>query len=152
MQNAKDTFYTTLQGRLAALNPARTIVVRGTVRPGVLVEENELSALSPPVDCFRLRWAKLDVVSTSPLPLVAMTCAIVYATDVGGPRVGSACYNLGHILVLPLILLLFAIATHRHTLMSPALIWLAHIFFDRLLGYGLKYPHGFKDTHLQRVG
>ena len=32
-----------------------------------------------------------------------------------------------------------------------ALIWLAHIGVDRLLGYGLKYPTGFKDTHLQRV-
>ena len=42
MQNAKDTFYVTLQSRLAALNPARTIVVRGVVRPGTLVEENEL--------------------------------------------------------------------------------------------------------------
>ena len=42
MQNAKDTFYVTLQGRLAALNPARTIVVRGVVRPGTLVDENEL--------------------------------------------------------------------------------------------------------------
>ena len=81
MQNAKDTFYTTLQARIAALNPARTIVVRGTVRPGVLVEENELPALSPPVDCFRLRWTKLDVASASPLPLTAMTCAIAYATD-----------------------------------------------------------------------
>jgi hypothetical protein len=32
-----------------------------------------------------------------------------------------------------------------------ALIWLAHIGVDRALGYGLKYPDGFKDTHLQRV-
>ena len=32
-----------------------------------------------------------------------------------------------------------------------ALIWLAHIGMDRLLGYGLKYPTAFKDTHLQRV-
>lgn len=29
--------------------------------------------------------------------------------------------------------------------------WLAHIGADRLLGYGLKYPSSFKDTHLQRV-
>jgi hypothetical protein len=81
MQIAKDTFYTTLQGRLAALNPARTIVVRGTVRPGVLVEENELPALSVLGDCFRMRWTKLDVISTSPLPLIAMICTIAYATD-----------------------------------------------------------------------
>jgi hypothetical protein len=32
-----------------------------------------------------------------------------------------------------------------------ALIWLAHIGFDRMLGYGLKYPTFFEDTHLQHV-
>ena len=32
-----------------------------------------------------------------------------------------------------------------------ALIWFLHIGADRLLGYGLKYPTSFKDTHLQRV-
>ena len=32
-----------------------------------------------------------------------------------------------------------------------ALVWLAHIGLDRFFGYGLKYPTGFKDTHLQRV-
>ncbi len=68
-----------------------------------------------------------------------------------GPRVGSVLYNLGHVLVCPILLLLFALATRRHALMAPALIWLAHIFFDRLLGYGLKYPTAFKDTHLQRI-
>jgi hypothetical protein len=31
------------------------------------------------------------------------------------------------------------------------LIWIAHIGVDRALGYGLKYPSSFKDTHLQRV-
>jgi hypothetical protein len=34
---------------------------------------------------------------------------------------------------------------------SVALVWFAHIGMDRLMGYGLKYPTGFKDTHLQRV-
>jgi len=32
-----------------------------------------------------------------------------------------------------------------------ALIWFAHIGADRALGYGLKYPSAFSDTHLQRV-
>ena len=32
-----------------------------------------------------------------------------------------------------------------------ALIWLSHIGIDRAIGYGLKYPSAFKDTHLQRV-
>lgn len=28
---------------------------------------------------------------------------------------------------------------------------LTHIGIDHAVGYGLKYPTGFKDTHLQRV-
>ena len=32
-----------------------------------------------------------------------------------------------------------------------ALIWAAHIGFDRLLGYGLKYPSAFRATHLGSV-
>lgn len=81
MQNAKDTFYTMLQGRLAALNPARQIVVRGVLRPGTLVEENELPSAWVPVDAFRLQWTKLQVTNASPLPWVAMECVIEYATD-----------------------------------------------------------------------
>lgn len=81
MQNAKDTFYTTLRDRLAAINPARTIVVRGVTRPAVLVEENELPTETVPIDTFRLRWVGLKVDSSSALPLVTMACEIRYATD-----------------------------------------------------------------------
>ena len=81
MQNAKDTFYVTLQGRLEAVNPARTVVVRGVTRPGVLVEENELASAYEPVDAFRLRWTGLKVDRQGSLPLVAMECEIRYATD-----------------------------------------------------------------------
>jgi hypothetical protein len=31
------------------------------------------------------------------------------------------------------------------------LIWLAHSGFDRMLGFGLKYPTFFGDTHLRHV-
>ena len=55
MQNAKDTFYVMLQGRLAALNPAGTIVLRGLIRPGWFVEENELTTAGGPADVFCLR-------------------------------------------------------------------------------------------------
>ena len=58
MQNAKDTFYEMLRGRLAALNPGRTIVLRGVVRPGVLVEENELVSTVVLPDCFRVNWTQ----------------------------------------------------------------------------------------------
>ena len=81
MQNAKDTFYLTLQSRLAMLNPARTIVIRGVLRPGLLVDENELPTACVPVDAFRLDWTALNVNNAGPLPLVTMECAIQYATD-----------------------------------------------------------------------
>ena len=81
MQNAKDTFYVTLQGRLEAVNPARTVVVRGVTRPGVVMEENELASAYEPVDAFRLRWTGLKVDAQGSLPLVTMECEIRYATD-----------------------------------------------------------------------
>ena len=52
IQTLKDTFYGVLRDRIAAANPSRTIVVRGLIRPSVLVVENELpappSTASPP--------------------------------------------------------------------------------------------------------
>ena len=80
MQNAKDTFYEVLRGRLAAINPARTIVVRGLVGPGSLVEENELVSAETLPDCFRLRWTQADVATESALPLVSLTCEVEYET------------------------------------------------------------------------
>jgi len=81
MQNAKDTFYVTLRDRLATLNPARTMVVRGVTRPGSLVEENELTSAYQPVDAFCLRWAGLKVDARAALPLVTMECEVQYCTD-----------------------------------------------------------------------
>jgi uncharacterized membrane protein len=66
-------------------------------------------------------------------------------------RVGAAVYNLAHTLTLPLALLLISYLQHWHLVPAIALIWTAHIAFDRLLGYGLKYPTYFKDTHLQHI-
>lgn len=80
MQNAKNTFYEVLRARLAALNPARTLVVRGVMRPGVLVEENELATALHLPDCFRLRWTKVEVESQSRMPRVTMQCTLDYAT------------------------------------------------------------------------
>ena len=81
MQSARDTFYVMLRDRVAALNPARTVAVRGVLRPGVLVEENELVSAALPVDAFCLQWTTLSVDRQGALPLVTMGCAIRYATD-----------------------------------------------------------------------
>jgi hypothetical protein len=66
-------------------------------------------------------------------------------------RTGSLVYNLGHLLALPLGLAAFGIAFGAAPAVQIALIWVAHIALDRVLGYGLKYPTHFKDTHMQHV-
>ena len=81
MQNTRDTFYVTLRDRLSALNPARTMVLRGVTRPGVLVVENELASAYQPVNAFCLSWTGLSVDAQGSLPLVTMVCEIRYATD-----------------------------------------------------------------------
>ena len=69
----------------------------------------------------------------------------------GGPRLGSLTYDLVHTYAGPVALGVVGVLGGYETAVQIALIWLAHIGVDRLLGYGLKYPTGFKDTHLQRV-
>jgi hypothetical protein len=66
-------------------------------------------------------------------------------------RLGASLYNLSHTEVFPLVLAGLALGLHRPELMPFALIWTAHIGFDRMLGFGLKYPTFFKDTHLQHL-
>jgi len=66
-------------------------------------------------------------------------------------RIGATIYNLVHAYALPAILGLVGLFTVNALLASLSLIWFAHIGLDRVLGFGLKYPTVFKDTHLQRV-
>jgi len=80
MQNAKDAFYITLRDRINALNPERTVLVRSTLRPGVLVEENELVSAFDHRDTFLLRWTDIKIDARAPMPLVTQRCEIRYAT------------------------------------------------------------------------
>ena len=68
-----------------------------------------------------------------------------------GPRLDAAAYNLVHAIVLPAALALAGLALGQPLPLQLGLIWLAHIGMDRAVGYGLKYPTAFKDTHMQRV-
>lgn len=69
-----------------------------------------------------------------------------------GPVSGATFYNLGHTYILPALLTVLGTMVDQPIMFSIALIWVGHIGFDRLLGFGLKYPTGFSDTHLGRVG
>ena len=81
MKNAKDTFYVTLRGRLATVNPDRTFVVRGLVRPGIMVIENEMVSAELPADIFLLRWTELQMDTLQAMPVAVMRCEIQYFTD-----------------------------------------------------------------------
>jgi hypothetical protein len=69
-----------------------------------------------------------------------------------GVRIGAGAYNVAHTYALALPLALFGFLAGRPAILAVALIWIAHIGFDRALGYGLKYPTAFGDTHLGRIG
>ncbi len=101
-----------LQGRLAALNPSRTIVLRGVVRPGTLVEENELQIGWIPTDVFRMEWTGLQVNSASSLPLIAMECSINYCTD---GTAGNGGMDRGRLLAGMDVELMSAVGAEPHT-------------------------------------
>src|SRR5688572_30969810 len=67
------------------------------------------------------------------------------------PRTGAAAYNTVHTYALPIALGIASLVFGWSLGMQVALIWLAHIGMDRTMGYGLKYPTAFKDTHLDRI-
>ncbi len=80
MQRAKDTFYMTVRDRIASLNPDRTVLLRGLLRPGVLVEENELAVEPQPLDVFCLRWGAVSLNNQEARPLATMRCEFHYST------------------------------------------------------------------------
>jgi hypothetical protein len=65
-----------------------------------------------------------------------------------GRRVGAACYNAAHSYLGPALLAALGTMMSMPTPLFVACIWAAHVGFDRLLGYGLKYGTSFGDTHL----
>jgi Domain of unknown function (DUF4260) len=83
--------------------------------------------------------------------------ALVLAPDLSiigfaaGQRVGAVAYNVAHTYALPVALAAAGVLGEADWPVQLGLIWLTHIGVDRAIGYGLKYPTAFKDTHLQRV-
>jgi Domain of unknown function (DUF4260) len=80
-----------------------------------------------------------------------------FAFYIAGTRVGAFAYNIMHSTIGPFALALasqchLAPPPYQPMLLPLALIWFAHVGFDRALGYGLKYASGFSDTHLGFIG
>ena len=77
---------------------------------------------------------------------------ITFVAYLRGPKFGAIVYNAAHSWVGPVLTGAAGWLFDQPLVVSVALIWAAHIGFDRALGYGLKHQSGFSDTHLGRIG
>jgi hypothetical protein len=82
------------------------------------------------------------------LLLLALAPDLSMVGYLGGNRIGSLAYNAFHTYTSPLAVGAAAVLTDTRLALLVALVWAGHVGADRLVGYGLKYPSGFKDTHL----
>lgn len=73
---------------------------------------------------------------------------ISFAGYLAGARVGAAVYNLFHTYATPLVVLGAGHLSGSILCMQIGIIWVSHIGFDRMHGYGLKSTGGFRKTHL----
>lgn len=131
MQNAKDSFYAALRSRLAALNPERTILLRGAVRPGILVEEAEAPFNQLPNDVFVLRWIGLGTDAELVATMVAEECEVLYQTcgtqSFGGLDRGRALSAMDE--ELAALLQPFYTPKFNYTVQPPAAM-LTNVFWD----------------------
>jgi len=68
------------------------------------------------------------------------------------PRVGAWTYNLIHHKGLAATLYILGILFSIPWLAFAGTVLLGHSSFDRIWGYGLKYPESFQATHLGKIG
>ena len=69
-----------------------------------------------------------------------------------GPRLGALTYNMAHNWAVGLAVLGAGLVTGVAVVALVGAVLIAHTGADRALGYGLKLPTGFHDTHLGRIG
>jgi len=67
-------------------------------------------------------------------------------------KIGAISYNIAHSYIGAMICLGAGYFLGFESAFLVGLIWVAHIGFDRALGYGLKYANGFGFTHLGLIG
>jgi len=82
------------------------------------------------------------------VPAAILAPDIAMTGYAAGTRPGAHLYNLTHATPLPAVMLGAGYWQANRLVMALALIWLAHIGLDRLLGTGLKYNDRFSHTHL----
>ena len=67
-------------------------------------------------------------------------------------RIGAISYNIVHHKGVAVAIYLVGLYLNNTELLFTGLLLFGHSAFDRLCGYGLKYPDSFKNTHLGLIG
>lgn len=67
-------------------------------------------------------------------------------------RAGAVTYNLFHHRAIALLLAATGLWMHLDIITTIGILLFTHSSFDRMMGYGLKYPDDFKHTSLGWVG
>lgn len=75
-----------------------------------------------------------------------------FAAYLAGARVGALGYNAVHVYGFGVAVIAGGLIFGCPLAVALGWLWLGHSGFDRMLGYGLKLPSGFQDTHLGRIG
>ncbi len=142
MQNARDSFYMAMRMRLATINPERTILLRGTIRPGILVEQAEAPFNQLPNDVFIVRWLGLGVDMNLAATMAVEECEILYQTcgtqSFGGLDRGRSLSEMDEEVVA--MISPFYTQKLNYTTTPPAAM-LTHVFWDE---------PGFGPTVVQR--
>jgi hypothetical protein len=125
---------------------AEETAVARLLRPATLLRVEGVALLSLSVLLYRVNggsWLLFGVLLLAPdLSMLGY---------LAGPKVGAAIYNAFHTYGIPAVVGALGMIFASPVAIAVALIWFAHIGMDRTVGYGLKYPTSFKDTHLERV-
>src|SRR5262245_53645918 len=90
-----------------------------------------------------------DLITFIPLLLVPDAAMLGYLR---GPRIGAITYNLVHNWFTAGVVFAIGAALESDAIAMAGALLVAHTGIDRVMGYGLKYPTSFKDTHLGRLG
>lgn len=132
--------------RVPAVSSARSSgAVEGSV--GVVLRVEGLALFLAATVMFGLvhgRWSRYGLLFLAP--------DLSFVFYLVGPRAGTVAYNTLHSTIGPLLLGLAGYTSGMSWAGPIALIWLAHIGFDRAAGFGLKYTSAFADTHLGITG
>lgn len=84
--------------------------------------------------------------------------ALFFLPDIGmlgyliNTKIGADLYNLFHHKGIAILILIAGYTVDVPAMQLAGVVLFGHSSFDRMVGYGLKYPNDFKNTHLGRIG